>query len=142
MPEHGRRISRRRKISRSEAHSLIYVGDVVYTSYVLEKSTKEGHDLVDKMKVKHEFATYGDQDEFDPANWAMNLTARLPTRAPETKLNVLIVGAGFSGLVSALECWRNGHNVIGILDRNRGPLYTGRGKKRQGPENHMADSSP
>lgn len=86
------------------------------------------HGIIDKMKVKHEFVTYGDQDEFDPANWAMNLTARLPTRAPETKLNVLIVGAGFSGLVTALECWRNGHNIVGILDRNRGPLYTGRAR--------------
>jgi hypothetical protein len=77
------------------------------------------------MKSNHAFITHGDQDEFDPAKWTMNITARLPTRAPETKLNVLIVGAGFSGLVSALECWRNGHNVIGILDRNQGPLYTG-----------------
>lgn len=77
------------------------------------------------MKTEHKFVTYGDQDEFEPANWSMNITSRLPTRAPPTKLNILIVGAGFSGLVSALECWRKGHNVVGILDRNRGPLYTG-----------------
>ena len=78
------------------------------------------------MKTKHQFVTHGDKAEFEPANWAMNTIAQLPTRAPETKLNVLIVGAGFSGLVSALECWRNGHNVVGILDRNQGPLYTGK----------------
>jgi NADPH-dependent 2,4-dienoyl-CoA reductase/sulfur reductase-like enzyme len=69
--------------------------------------------------------SHGDQSEFDPVNWSMDLSSRLPSRAPNTNLDILIVGAGFSGLVSALECWRHGHNVIGILDRNNGPLYTG-----------------
>lgn len=27
--------------------------------------------------------------------------------------------------MSALECWRKGHNVVGVLERNEGPVYTG-----------------
>lgn len=111
---------------RSAGHdSAVYVVVWENHSYEFDKPGKVTHSIMNKMKINYEFITHGDQDEFDPAHWAMNMTARLPTRAPETKLNILIIGAGFSGLVSALECWRCGHNVVGILDRNQGPLYTG-----------------
>lgn len=46
-------------------------------------------------------------------------------RHPETGIDVLIVGAGMGGLMSALECWRKGHNIVGVLERNDGPVYTG-----------------
>ena len=49
----------------------------------------------------------------------------LPDRHPETGINVLIVGAGMGGLMTALECWRKGHNVVKILERNDGPVYSG-----------------
>jgi hypothetical protein len=90
---------------------------------------------------------FGDKDEFDPerfsdarnsgiheVNGAANGekggsdTMRFPNRHPETGINVLIVGAGIAGLMAALECWRKGHNVINILERNDGPIYTGEHK--------------
>ena len=52
-------------------------------------------------------------------------TSRLPPRHPETGINVLVVGGGMGGLMTALECWRKGHNVVGILERNEGPVYSG-----------------
>lgn len=73
----------------------------------------------------------GDKHEFDPERWTApyeNGTAtdsRLPNRHPETGINVLIVGAGMGGLMAALECWRKGHNVTKILERNNGPVYSG-----------------
>ena len=51
--------------------------------------------------------------------------SHLPARRPLTGIDVLITGAGMGGLMSALECWRKGHNVVGILERNDGPTYTG-----------------
>ncbi|KAF7588222.1 hypothetical protein BBP40_006005 [Aspergillus hancockii] len=66
----------------------------------------------------------GDKHEFDPQHWATE-PSQLPVRSPETNINVLIVGAGMGGLMTALECWRKGHNVIGILERNEGPVYSG-----------------
>ncbi|PIA99770.1 hypothetical protein CB0940_02474 [Cercospora beticola] len=69
-----------------------------------------------------DYLTHGDPDEFNPELWS---SGRLPDRQPETHLNVLIVGAGPSGLMTALECWRKGHNVVGILERSKGPVYTG-----------------
>lgn len=38
---------------------------------------------------------------------------------PATGINILIVGAGVGGLVTALECHRKGHNVR-ILERTAG----------------------
>nr|UIK22907.1 FAD-dependent monooxygenase [Trichoderma rhododendri] len=73
----------------------------------------------------YEFIVAGDQHEFDPEKWASSDPNGLPKRHPETKVNVLIVGAGFGGLMTALECWRKGHNVVGILERNTGPNYSG-----------------
>ena len=76
----------------------------------------------------------GDRNEFDPERWIANAngshneatdTSKLPKRQSETGINVLIVGAGMGGLMTALECWRKGHNVIGILERNKGPVYSG-----------------
>ncbi|KAJ0107619.1 uncharacterized protein J7T55_007810 [Diaporthe amygdali] len=70
------------------------------------------------------FFMVGDPDEFDPKKWVR--TVSQPTqRQTETHLEVLIVGAGYAGLMAALECWRMGHNVIGILDRNQGPNFSG-----------------
>lgn len=69
-----------------------------------------------------------DKDEFDPEHWTSTGTSngnRLPTRHPETGISVLIVGAGMGGLMAALECWRKGHTVVGILERNEGPVYSG-----------------
>lgn len=74
---------------------------------------------------EHKFIVAGDQHEFDPEKWASSSTDGLPKRHPETHVNVLIVGAGFGGLMTALECWRKGHNVVGILERNAGPNYSG-----------------
>jgi NADPH-dependent 2,4-dienoyl-CoA reductase/sulfur reductase-like enzyme len=66
----------------------------------------------------------GDQHEFDPENWSKD-PGELPRRHKETHVDVLIVGAGFGGLLTALECWRKGHNVVGVLERGRGPNYSG-----------------
>ena len=67
----------------------------------------------------------GDKEEFDPEHWKSSSQNGLPKRDPETHVNVLIVGAGYAGLMTALECWRKGHNVVGILERNQGPNYSG-----------------
>lgn len=76
----------------------------------------------------------GDKHEFDPEQWTTTTTtdqngtatnSRLPKRYPETGINVLIVGAGMGGLMTTLECWRKGHNVVGIIERNEGPVYSG-----------------
>jgi 2-polyprenyl-6-methoxyphenol hydroxylase-like FAD-dependent oxidoreductase len=64
----------------------------------------------------------GDKHEFDVEKWESN---DLPKRHPSTGVDVLIVGAGMGGLTTALECWRKGHNVVGILERNEGPVYSG-----------------
>ena len=50
---------------------------------------------------------------------------RRPKRAPETGIDILIVGAGYSGLVAAMECWRKGHNVLPILERSEYPVCNG-----------------
>ena len=74
---------------------------------------------------QHDFMVIGDKEEFDPEHWKSSGQNGLPKRDPETHVNVLIVGAGYAGLMTALECWRKGHNVVGILERNRGPNYSG-----------------
>ena len=74
---------------------------------------------------QHDFIVVGDEDEFDPEKWKSSDQDRLPKRHPDTHINMLIVGAGYAGLMTALECWRKGHNVVGILERNRGPNYSG-----------------
>jgi len=35
----------------------------------------------------------------------------VPERLPSSEESVLITGAGVAGLMAALECWRNGHDV-------------------------------
>lgn len=68
----------------------------------------------------------GDKHEFDLGNWTQSIDENvMPKRSPSTGIDVLIVGAGMGGLTAALECWRKGHNVVGILERNEGPVYTG-----------------
>jgi len=80
----------------------------------------------------------GDKHEFDPERWTSapkastsngtthgNGIATLPARHPNTGIDVLIVGGGVGGLMTALECWRKGHNVVGIMERNEGPVYSG-----------------
>jgi NADPH-dependent 2,4-dienoyl-CoA reductase/sulfur reductase-like enzyme len=84
--------------------------------------------------------TTGDKHEFDPKlfnakktngtheNMATNgseTDSRSPRRHPSTGIDVLIVGAGMGGLMATLECWRKGHNVVAILERNDGPVYSG-----------------
>lgn len=82
------------------------------------------------------FFTVGDKHEFDPEKWTSTPPngngnghtqepLPLPKRDAETHVKMLIVGAGFVGLISALECWRKGHDVVGILDRKEGPNYSG-----------------
>lgn len=70
------------------------------------------------------FLVDGDSEEFNPDRWTTP-SSSLPKRCPETHLNILIVGAGPSGLVTALESWRKGHTVVGILERSQGPVYAG-----------------
>jgi len=72
-----------------------------------------------------EFFVDGDKDEFTPEKWTSDSPGELPNRSPETHLNVLVVGSGPAGLMTALECWRKGHNVVGILERNNNPVYAG-----------------
>jgi hypothetical protein len=74
--------------------------------------------------VSNGYLSHGDKDEFNPQKWS-STASQLPKRSPDTYLNVLIVGAGLAGLITALECWRKGHNVVGILKRSHGPVYTG-----------------
>lgn len=50
---------------------------------------------------------------------------RLPERSPPTGISVLVVGAGVSGLLAALECWRKGHNVR-IIEKSLMRLRSGR----------------
>jgi 2-polyprenyl-6-methoxyphenol hydroxylase-like FAD-dependent oxidoreductase len=78
------------------------------------------------------FFAVGDKHEFDPERWTSTPVngnghnqELLPKRDAETHVKVLIVGAGFGGLMAALECWRKGHDVVGILERNQGPNYSG-----------------
>lgn len=70
------------------------------------------------------YLSQGDKEEFDPEKWATS-PGELPARSPATQLNVLIVGSGPAGLMTALECWRKGHNVVGILERSPNPLFAG-----------------
>jgi NADPH-dependent 2,4-dienoyl-CoA reductase/sulfur reductase-like enzyme len=85
----------------------------------------------------------GDKNEFDPLLWkddrmngineangtnqknGSSTNSRFPNRHPNTGIDVLIVGAGMGGLMTALECWRKGHNIVGILERSDGPVYSG-----------------
>lgn len=72
-----------------------------------------------------EYLVNGDKDEYDPERWMSTGRSGLPKRSPETHLNVLIVGGGPAGLMTALECWRKGHNVVGILEKSPGPVFAG-----------------
>lgn len=83
---------------------------------------------LDSPEQRKYFAV-GDKHEFDPEKWTHNGDTAgsdlLPKRDPESHVKVLIVGAGFAGLTAALECWRKGHSVVGILERNQGPNFSG-----------------
>ena len=54
----------------------------------------------------------------------MTVTTDCPKRCPATDISVLIVGAGVAGLMAALECWRNGHEVR-IIERSPEQVTTG-----------------
>ena len=81
--------------------------------------------------IQHRVNVAGDKDEFDPERWTNPIgqngatQSHFPKRHPETGIDVLIVGGGMGGLVTALECWRKGHNVVKILERGEGPVYSG-----------------
>ncbi|KAE7996943.1 hypothetical protein FH972_001619 [Carpinus fangiana] len=49
----------------------------------------------------------------------------LPQRHPVTGISVIIAGSGIGGLMAAIECWRKGHTVLKIFERNDAPIYTG-----------------
>lgn len=72
-----------------------------------------------------DYLIQGDKDEFNPDKWTSTCLSGLPKRSPETHLNVLVVGGGPAGLTTALECWRKGHNIVGILEKSQGPVYAG-----------------
>lgn len=55
----------------------------------------------------------------------MTVTDDCTQRYPETGISVLIVGAGVAGLMAALECWRNGHDVR-IVERSPEEVTTGK----------------
>ncbi len=38
-------------------------------------------------------------------------------RYPPSGIDVIVVGAGIGGLLTALECWRKGHNVS-VLEKS------------------------
>jgi 2-polyprenyl-6-methoxyphenol hydroxylase-like FAD-dependent oxidoreductase len=91
---------------------------------------------VPKLNEQATFFTTGDKHEFDPDKWTTaasngsnggqhDESLPLPKREADTNVRVLIVGAGIGGLMSALECWRKGHTVVGILERNEAPNYSG-----------------
>ena len=77
------------------------------------------------MAQAAKFFAVGDKHEYDAERSASERALFLPRRKAHTGIQVLIVGAGFAGLTAALECWRNGHKVVGILERNQCPNYSG-----------------
>nr|QCF41199.1 CcxH [Bipolaris sorokiniana] len=79
--------------------------------------------LAEVMKGQS-FLRNGDRNDYDPERWQAS-PGDLPERLPVTGLKVLVVGAGTGGLMSALECWRNGHEVVGILERSENPVFAG-----------------
>nr|POE70868.1 fad-dependent monooxygenase mdpd [Quercus suber] len=76
------------------------------------------------MPSQYQFLADGDENEFDPKRWRHSPSG-LPERHPKVPIDVLIVGGGTSGLMTALECWRRGQNVVGILERTKAPVYAG-----------------
>jgi 2-polyprenyl-6-methoxyphenol hydroxylase-like FAD-dependent oxidoreductase len=92
-----------------------------------------GENLADSNVQAKPFFTVGDKAEFEPERWASstakyrhdNGETSLPKRDAGTHVKVLIVGAGYAGLMAALECWRKGHDVVGILERSDGPNFSG-----------------
>ena len=74
---------------------------------------------------RHDFMIVGDKYGFDPENCKPRSQNGLRKRHPETHVNVLIVGPGYAGLMTVLECWRKGHNVVGVLERNIDPNSSG-----------------
>ncbi|KAA8642769.1 hypothetical protein EYZ11_002927 [Aspergillus tanneri] len=80
-----------------------------------------------------QFFTSDDKETYAPERFQTssngtgngNGTMNLPPRHAETGIDVLIVGAGVGGLMTAMECWRKGHNVVRIVERNECPIYTG-----------------
>ncbi|PYH95250.1 FAD/NAD(P)-binding domain-containing protein [Aspergillus ellipticus CBS 707.79] len=54
----------------------------------------------------------------------MTVPDNCPPRYPSTGISVLIVGAGVAGLMAALECWRNGHDVR-VIERTPEQVTTG-----------------
>lgn len=82
--------------------------------------------------IQHAVNIAGDKEEFHPQRWntvtgqnGVATQVQLPKRRAQTGIDILIVGAGMGGLMTALECWRKGHNIVGILERNEGPVYSG-----------------
>ena len=70
----------------------------------------------------------GNKDGFSPKNWLPRSEdeQQLPKRKAETHIDILIAGAGFVGLMMALEYWRKGYNIVGIGEQNKGPNYSGK----------------
>jgi len=72
------------------------------------------------------FFVIGSPDQYHPSKWTTSTSPRnLPERSPPTNISILIIGAGPAGLMAALECWRKGHTISGILERNPGPNFSG-----------------
>jgi hypothetical protein len=59
------------------------------------------------------------------SNHGADTVDRIPERWEQSGISILIVGAGVAGLMAALECWRQGHEVR-IIEKSTTRLLSGK----------------